>query len=441
MQSSAPIERVKTPLNFKSAIHAKPIHTESIPSALSKEAEEQNYRGFLNLAILFLGANLVRLIIENFQKYGSLISIPGRNIPFSDLVYVAIMVLALGIHVSIVFVIEKLAPVHPTGWFVNVLAVLNIAILLLVTPWIIWAHMYHPCVSGLVLFFDLVFSMKMISFHAVNGELRSLLEARKKTDDPSFADPYPSSPYPESLSVSNFLYFLAAPTLCYQPEYPRIARFRRSFFFKRMFEFVSAMVMAYIAIEQFASPTVKNSMKHIEELNLVGIVERILKLSPTSLYIWLLGFYGIFHSFFNAVAELLRFGDRQFYQEWWNANTLDEYWRLWNAPVHIWLKRHIYVPLRAKGFSPVQAQLVIFAISAFFHEYLVSIPTHSIQGWAFLAMLLQVPLIYLTKKYMEWSPNSSTGNFFFWITLCVFGQPMCVLLYYRAWIRTQSINS
>jgi len=32
----------------------------------------------------------------------------------------------------------------------------------------------------------------------------------------------------------------------------------------------------------------------------------------------------------NILAEILRFGDREFYKDWWNAKTIDEYWRKWN---------------------------------------------------------------------------------------------------------------
>lgn len=36
----------------------------------------------------------------------------------------------------------------------------------------------------------------------------------------------------------------------------------------------------------------------------------------------------------NLVAELLRFGDRQFYRDWWNAHSVQYFWRNWNIPVH-----------------------------------------------------------------------------------------------------------
>ena len=33
--------------------------------------------------------------------------------------------------------------------------------------------------------------------------------------------------------------------------------------------------------------------------------------------LWLLFFYAFFHSGLNILAELLRFGDRTFYRDWW----------------------------------------------------------------------------------------------------------------------------
>lgn len=433
MSSEASSENLLLLQQLPHWIHARPIHTHVAPSPFSKESAEQNYRGFINLALLFLSANMVRLVIENFQKYGVLLSLPGRGIPLSDLAYFLLIGSLLVAHLAVVFLLERLALIRPQGRFIGLLATANILVLLLIPPGIIWTHMYHPCLAGSVLVTSLIFTMKSISYHVVNAELRAVFLTPQQDEE---KPPY-SCVYPDNLAMGNFLYFLAAPTLCYQPSYPRLKRFRRTFFLKRLFEFASLSIMAWVAIEQFATPTVQNSMRHLDELNLVGIIERLLKLSPTSLYVWLLGFYAIFHSLFNAIAEALCFGDRQFYHAWWNANSLDEYWRLWNAPVHLWLKRHIYIPMRARGYSPSQAQTTIFAISAFFHEYLVSVPTHSIQCWAFSAMLLQVPLIMLSKQYLRWFPGSSFGNFMFWITLCVFGQPMCVLLYYRAWTKSR----
>lgn len=116
-----------------------------------------------------------------------------------------------------------------------------------------------------------------------------------------------------------------------------------------------------------------------------------------------------------------------------SANTLDEYWRLWNMPVHNWLKRHVYVPLRRDKYSSLSAMAFTFFLSAVLHEVIIGIPTKIIQGWAFGGMVFQLPLILITGFWHKKKPESSLGNYFFWLSFCIVGQPMSVLLYYYAY--------
>ena len=64
---------------------------------------------------------------------------------------------------------------------------------------------------------------------------------------------------------------------------------------------------------------------------------------------WIIGFFYMFNSFPNVTAELLRFGDRHFYNDWWNCKNLAQYWRDWNLPVHNWFLRHVAYPLSYYG--------------------------------------------------------------------------------------------
>jgi hypothetical protein len=52
----------------------------------------------------------------------------------------------------------------------------------------------------------------------------------------------------------------------------------------------------------------------MKEQNWALIVERVLKLAIPTLYIWLVMFYTLFHVWLNILAEVLRFGDREFYK-------------------------------------------------------------------------------------------------------------------------------
>ena len=118
-----------------------------------------------------------------------------------------------------------------------------------------------------------------------------------------------------------------------------------------------------------------------------------------------------------------------FYRDWWNASEVSAYWRLWNMPVHYWLVRHVYFPSVRAGLSKKTATFVVFLFSAILHEVLISVPCHMIRVHSFLAMMGQLPLIFLTKMIDRKYPGSSIGNVIFWISFCFVGQPMAMLLY------------
>ena len=83
-------------------------------------------------------------------------------------------------------------------------------------------------------------------------------------------------------------------------------------------------------------------------------------------------------------------------------------------PVHMWLVRHVYFPCmhytRSKQFSVV----VVFALSALFHELAVGVPMNLIRGWAFWGIMGQIPLIHLTAGLNKLLKNDQAGNIFFW---------------------------
>jgi len=186
---------------------------------------------------------------------------------------------------------------------------------------------------------------------------------------------------------------------------------------------------------QYAAPVLRNSLDKIAVLDFASIIERIMKLSTISLVIWLAGFYAFFHSLLNALAEVMRFGDREFYSDWWNSWSVGMYWRSWNKPVYLFMKRHIFSPLVGRGWSPFAASIMVFLFSAILHELLVGIPTHNIIGVAFAGMILQLPLITMTLP-LEQKDDPTTriiGNSVFWVTFCLVGQPLAALLYFFAW--------
>lgn len=91
-------------------------------------------------------------------------------------------------------------------------------------------------------------------------------------------------------------------------------------------------------------------------------------------------------------------------QEWWNAATLSDYWRMWNIPIHKWMLRTIFFPLVRRGVPRLASLLFVFFISAVMHELAVGVPLRMLRGWAFWGMMLQVGgwLFITTRKASVW---------------------------------------
>ncbi|TPP60438.1 O-acyltransferase [Fasciola gigantica] len=145
--------------------------------------------------------------------------------------------------------------------------------------------------------------------------------------------------YPQNVTLSNLYYFIFAPTLCYELNFPRTLFIRKSFLFRRLFEviFLSQLILCFS--QQWMIPTLKNSVTPIAESNFSQILERCLKLAIPNHLIWLIMFYSLFHSLFNLIGELMYFADRFFYSDWWNAETVPAFWSKWNIPVHRFARR------------------------------------------------------------------------------------------------------
>jgi diacylglycerol O-acyltransferase-1 len=345
---------------------------------------------------------------------------------------------------------QALRPEHRLGivatelleclWTINLIAVLAFpaSIILVVHG--------NPFGSALVLGIYSCIFLKLISYKQVNAWCRRAMERRLitamreqgghgsdqsgnvacRTDDTNNNKFFKRHlvTYPYNITASNMAYFMLAPTLCYELNFPRSPRIRRWFLAKRLIEIVLFSTLAIGLSEQWILPLLNNAVKPLIAMELGRVLERFLKLAVPNHIIWLMCFYLIFHSGLNAVAEVLCFADRQFYRDWWNAETISYFWQAWNIPVHRWAVRHLYRPLLRSGYTKMQAAIVVFVVSAFFHEYLISIPLSMFRLWAFMGMLAQVPLGYLTGRILK----GKYGNMVVWFSL-ILGQPLCILMY------------
>ncbi|KAH8695997.1 putative diacylglycerol O-acyltransferase [Talaromyces proteolyticus] len=440
--------------------HIAAYHSELRTSCLSRDSTvNPSFIGFRNLMVIVLIVMNLRLIVENFMKYGVLICIKCHDYRRNDVFLGSILFALVPCHLFVAYIIELAAAQQAKGavgrtkkshdqaaesekerrafqstWRLIAFAhTVNATLCLVVTNFVVYYYIHHPGIGTICEFHAIIVWLKNCSYAFTNRDLRhSMLHPSEQSKIPEI---YSTCPYPKNVTVGNLTYFWLAPTLVYQPVYPRTPRIRWSFVGKRLVEFVVLSVFIWLTSAQYAAPVLRNSLEKIAVLDFTSIVERIMKLSTISLVIWLAGFFALFQSFLNALAEVMRFGDREFYSDWWNSWSVGMYWRSWNKPVYLFMKRHIFSPLVGRGWSPFAASAMVFLFSAILHELLVGIPTHNLIGVAFAGMLLQLPLITVTLP-LEKRDDPTTriiGNSVFWVSFCLVGQPLGALLYFFAW--------
>jgi hypothetical protein len=226
--------------------------------------------------------------------------------------------------------------------------------------------------------------------------------------------------YPSNLTLSNFLYFLSCPSLVYEVSFPKTNSIRWTYFFSLVGQAAATFFIEYLFFSESLMPVFENAQQ-------LPYHRAVIKLSLTAILMWLLSFYGIFHCILGMIAELTRFADREFYLDWWNAQSFDQWWRRWNRPVYKWMLRHIYTDsMHTVRFNKGTATFAVFLTSAVLHEYVIAVGFRVLRPILSTTMLIQIGIIYITK--LPALQGTQLGNLVMWLSLIV-GQPMIWILY------------
>lgn len=445
--------------------HVAAVHSRPRTSCLDHDSDATpSFLGFRNLMVIVLVVSNFRLMIENFKKYGVLICIRCHDYRKQDIHLGIFLYFLVPCHLFGAYVIELVAAQQakasratrskksdgtatPTeddrrkfqsAWKLIAWAHgINATACLLITSTIVYFKIHHPLIGTLSEVHAIIVWLKTASYALTNRDIRHAYLHPPKKETDVLPKIYSACPYPENITLGNLKYFWWAPTLVYQPVYPRTTRIRWLFVAKRVVEVFALAMFMWIASAQYAAPVLRNSLDKIASLDIPSMAERLMKLSTISLVIWLAGFFALFQSFLSALAEVMQFADREFYTDWWNSPSVGTYWRTWNKPVYQFMKRHIFSPLVGRGWTSQQASSAVFVLSGALHELLVGIPTHNIIGVAFLGMVAQLPLIALTAPFekinLKHVNAKVIGNGIFWVSFTLIGQPLAAFLYFFAW--------
>ncbi|KAG5860191.1 acyl-CoA cholesterol acyltransferase [Encephalitozoon hellem] len=360
--------------------------------------------GLKNLAVIIAFLSVGRFIIDNNREFGLLMSLPLQTLSITECSCFLLTVLMSFVRSLLGFYIEVRRLGVPCiylnlGAFEAFIVYLNLN------------YINHIYSSGWSMILNVVYTAKLISFHLAIRELRK----DKKVN------------ITRGLKIRHFLYFLVVPTLCFQLDFPMRAKRSIKGIFLKAIQLLMGFLLFVLVMDQYAIPSI---YRIVDFEDITVVIENIINFSISTIILFLVFFYTVFYCFLDAVADITLFYDSCFYQEWWNASSAREFWALWNRPVYLWFKRHIYAPLVIRGMPKERAGVIVFTISGLIHEYVASISIKKVTGWFFITMLLQVPLIHVTESFRKRFPG--LGNFFFWGAFCVIGQPSVLLLYYRS---------
>jgi len=212
------------------------------------------------------------------------------------------------------------------------------------------------------------------------------------------------------LTISNFWDYLLIPTLIYQTDYPRTPRIRKSFIFDRCLGIIVILALIYANIDKFILPNITGAGK-------LSYIDLVIAFSLPLCMNTILMFFLVFEYLLNLFAELTRFADRHFYDDWWNSLDYAEFARKWNVPVHRFLQHHVYLACREKhGWSKSMAAFWTFLFSSLLHELIISLTFKKASAWFFCCQMLQVPLIWCSSR-VNLRSFPRVANILFWLSI------------------------
>lgn len=396
-------------------------HLDSAPMSKSPMLLSE-FRGFFNLASIAMGFFVASHNVRYWLRHGTLIGLTslinlferfevffywGGLIAFS---FLAVVLQKFFINCKVPFATQRI--IHAI--YLLTLFVGTVAVIML--------HSW-PIVPKASLLAELIVILMKIHSYLVNNRHFMVEKARKEgsTTDVSL--------FPQNVTFGNFSDFLLIPSLVYELSYPRTEKIRWNYLLEKILTGVGIFTVIHVIVDIYVSPVL---IKSPSESTIEVVAELIIPFTVS----YMLVFYMVFDCICNGFAELTKFGDRLFYDDWWNSTTMDEFARNWNRPVHLWLMRHIYLEtMETFKLNRMSAVWVTFLFSSMLHEAFMVVCFKMFRPWLFVSQMAQIPMIIIGRDLK----GTRIGNFLFWFGI-VLGVPLLSVLYCREYYLTGSMS-
>jgi sterol O-acyltransferase len=223
-----------------------------------------------------------------------------------------------------------------------------------------------------------------------------------------------------------YLYFSFCPSLIFRDKYPRLTRYRYNLILAHFSNFIFCILFYYILMRYICEPYF-NYSKLKDYYSFSYFCFDSLRCAIPGMCFLVVGHFLLLHSWLNLWSEILRHGDRRFYEDWWNCTNFEEYYRKWNMVVHEWLYYYVYndvLRLSLGKLSRMQAKFSVFILSVFVHELIV---------WISLGFFFPILSIFFGGPGIIFTfikPTQKNFNIVFWCKLFL-GKGLILVLYLR----------
>lgn len=403
------------------------------------------------IAIAFFGVDVV---CGYHRSHGSLFSSEIVRLMLKDLWKVALTDLAMYLSMYVSVIIQLLIKHNIIRWKYTGFALQTAyEIALLYCPLSFADRMNYPWIAQIfIMLHSVVMLMKVHSYAFFNGylweitnELKfSTVFIKKKDYLPEKIEKalnnsiefcnseISSQKFPKNISFSNFLEYSFFPVLVYQNSYPRNDKIRWGYLFTKVAGIFGVIILMIAIAQHRLYPIVIHCLEIQKTTSLSYRLKEypfiLIETIPPFLTVYLLVFYLIWELILNAIAELSRFADREFYGYWWNSVDWNEYARDWNVPVHKFLLRHVYhSSISAFKVNKTAATFFTFLLSSLIHELAMYVIFKKVRFYLLCLQMSQLSLVQLSKtKWMR--GRNVLGNCIFWFGV-VFGPSLMCTMY------------